>query len=138
MRKIYRYPDSEIKIGINDFYEPIPEDLKDLKEALLMEDGRVMPVGVKEFEVAENKPNTLAEQVARILDNKIFQRATSQSGFDTIEEANDFDIGDEDEPLSGYEITDMSPEEYIQENIPSSGKETVQVPENEPKAEPES
>lgn len=111
----------------------VMEGLKDLKTALLLDDGRVYPVGEKLFSVAENEPNTLAEQVARIIDNSLFKRGMKNQGYETIEEANDFEMDDIDEPLSGYEIEDMPPDNFILPDSTNEQDSTIST-----KAEPES
>lgn len=53
------------------------------------------PVGYKR---QPNMWDIVREQVKRISED------AGREGFDTIEEANDFYMGDDDEPYSGYEV----------------------------------
>lgn len=63
------------------------------------------------FEELEiNKPMTTEERLKRFLLSEQLKRAAENSGFDTPEEANDFDIDDDDNllPLSNYEFEDTA------------------------------
>ena len=54
-----------------------------------------MPLGFK-------KPETLAEQIRRMVKNEMSQAAANQ-GQESFEEADDFDVGDDFDPKSPYE-----------------------------------
>lgn len=57
--------------------------------ALIAKPGRkAIPVGHK-------RPETLAEQVARLVRNSEFARVVAAQGLETFEEADDFDVDDE-------------------------------------------
>lgn len=91
------------------------EELKELVKdvAALCDDGREYPSGEKMFiDVHEGQRNSLKEQVHRILGNYLVQKQISMQGLETMEEADDFEIPDEDpDPISGFEIPDMIEEE---------------------------
>jgi len=70
-----------------------------------------LPLGFK-------KPEILAETVARLVRSEISRQAQLQ-GFETFEEAEDFDVGDDFEPGAPYETyfdpvlnRDISPHEF--------------------------
>lgn len=50
------------------------------------------------------RPPTLAEQVARLVHSEHFKRQMEQSGFETIDEAEDFEVGDDYVPDSPHEL----------------------------------
>lgn len=75
------------------------EDLEKLEEALLLEDGRIVTNPKKRGVCGLNGPKSLKEQVEDILENRIFKRALQDAGYETIDEANDFDIDDEPESI---------------------------------------
>lgn len=66
--------------------------------------GREMPdAKPMEIPVGFKRPETLAEQVQRLVRTQLSQEA-AQSGLETFEEANDFDIADDPiEPGTPYE-----------------------------------
>jgi len=65
----------------------------DKNGALLAKPGRkAIPVGHK-------RPETLAEQVARLVRHSEFARVVAAQGLETFEEADDFDIADDEIPL---------------------------------------
>jgi len=55
-----------------------------------------MPVGF-------SRPPSMQELIARLVDKR-FQQQLSESGFETIDEAEDFDMPDEFEPSSPHEL----------------------------------
>ena len=64
-------------------------------------------------------PETLAEQIRRILRTEQFRASIEAEGHESFEEADDFDVGDDFDPKSPYEedfepavsATQVSPEE---------------------------
>lgn len=110
---------------------PTESEIRELEVALLMDDGREYPSDKKKVVVADDAPNTLQEQIERIIGSYIFQQNMHKQGYETPDEFEDFEI-DETDPLSGYEVQEMV-EEYIPEEI-NSGNEQK----NDMKAEPES
>lgn len=67
-------------------------------------DKTPVEIGVKE------DYDPLAERIQQIVQNEMSKLATKH-GFETLEESDDFDIGDEDEPTSQYELSDLQ-EDY--------------------------
>lgn len=70
-----------------------------------------LPAGFK-------RPETLAEQVQRLVRTSLSRQASEQ-GFETFEESEDFDVGDDVDPASRYETffdpilgRDLSLEEF--------------------------
>lgn len=49
------------------------------------------------------RPPTLAEQVARLVRSERFNQQAREAGFETFEEADDFDVGDDIDPATPYE-----------------------------------
>lgn len=50
------------------------------------------------------RPETLAEQVARLVRNEDFRKAVEKRGFESFEDADDFDVEDDPlDPLTPYE-----------------------------------
>lgn len=91
------------------------EELTALTEALLDDDGKEilnpMPLEVKED---LGRPPTLKEQICRILKGERMKALLEQQGYESFEEADDFDVPDEpEEPISGYEVKDMIPERPV-------------------------
>lgn len=62
-----------------------------------------MPLGFK-------RPPTLQEEIQRIVRIQLSQQAQAE-GFETFEEANDFEMDEDPDPLSPYEVSEMAPEE---------------------------
>lgn len=55
-------------------------------------------------------PETLAQQIQRMVRSELSLRAQAQ-GFESFEEAEDFDVGDDEELSSPYELHDSNFEE---------------------------
>lgn len=128
-RKLHKYDDVE-KMKEDDF--------KKLAGALLMEDGKEYPSAVKMFVDVENPPNTLKEQVERIIGSYLFQQSMKKEGMETIEDFEDFNIADEPEdPISKYEIQDMEEEFLPQEETPPPEEKNDMKAEPEPEEKPE-
>lgn len=95
----------------------VRDKLCSLTEALISEDGLellnpnplVVDIGPKRL--------TLQDQIRRILKHEISKSAYKE-GLETFEEANDFDVPDEDpEPLSGFEYEEMVPDSAPAEKV---------------------
>lgn len=56
-----------------------------------------LPSGMK-------RPETLAQQVARLVRSHELARAASAQGFETLEESEDFDVGDDFDPSTPWEL----------------------------------
>lgn len=62
------------------------------------------------------RPETLQEKMERFLGAMVRERYGSDSQeFETFEESLDFDMADAEEPLSGFEVADDMPEEFLDE-----------------------
>lgn len=57
-----------------------------------------------EVPLAFKRPMTLAEQVRQMVRSEELRRAALQAGMETFEEADDFDVGDDYDPRSPYEM----------------------------------
>lgn len=55
-----------------------------------------LPLGFK-------RPESLAQQVARLVRSELVARAARESGHETFDEADDFAVGDDYDPRSPYE-----------------------------------
>lgn len=55
-----------------------------------------LPAGMK-------KPESLHDQIRRLIKSERLQQALSAQGYETEEEANDFDVGDDYDPSTPYE-----------------------------------
>ena len=92
-------------------------------------------------------PETLAEQVQRLVRSSTIQHEAAQAGFETFEEADDFDVGDDFDPSTPYELTfdpilqkDISPDDFIRNNQQykkqyekALQEQTISTPEKPPK-----
>jgi hypothetical protein len=56
-----------------------------------------------------NRPPTLQEQIKRFIRAELSRQA-ADDGDETFEEADDFDVDEDPDPLSGYEIPEAVPE----------------------------
>lgn len=56
-------------------------------------------------------PETLAQQIQRMVRSELSQRA-AQEGHETFEDADDFDVGEDAELSSPYELTDANFEDH--------------------------
>lgn len=72
-----------------------------------------MPTGMK-------RPETLQEQISRLVRSEHFNRAMGQPDHETYDEADDFDVGEDYDPLSPYEQVfdpilqeDISPADFL-------------------------
>lgn len=88
---------------------PTKEYLESLVESALGKNGKEYPNPTKLFVKGLDYPLTLKEQIKRIIRQEFSQKAIEQ-GFESFEEANDFEVGD-DEPRSNYEL--MEDEEPV-------------------------
>ena len=91
-----------------------------------------------ELAVGLDRPLTLREEMKRFIREEIAQRAQLE-GAESFDEANDFDIEDEDpDPISRYEIPDeMTPEYFeppkgeLNEPLPSGEREVQSTPDTD-------
>lgn len=55
------------------------------------------------------RPPTLQEEIQRLIRVQMSQQARD-TGLETFEEANDFEVDEDPDPLSQYEVVEMAPE----------------------------
>ncbi len=108
------------------------DSLKKLIVAKLDDKGHELLNPEPMFLEATPSPPTLKDQIQRVLKYELAKRA-DMKGFETFEEADDFDMPEED-PISQYEIKEME-EEYPVE--PTDPAELLQPDTPEPPKTPE-
>lgn len=79
------------------------------------------------------RPPTLQEEISRIIRQQMSQQA-SQAGFETFEEADDFVVDDDPDPLSPYEVLEMAPEGPTAGEKLGDDPAPAPAPESPPKA----
>lgn len=96
---------------------PADDELKELIESAILEDGREAPNPTKRFVTVDQRPPTLKEQVERIMANRIIREAIRKQGYETFQESQDFEV-DEDinEFGEGYTVSEMVPEVPIEKS----------------------
>lgn len=99
------------------------QELKALATSYIDDNHHEVPCPQPEELIVSKRPPSLQEQIQRLIKVQLSQQM-GQQGAETWEEANDFDVDDELDPISGFEIHDMIEEEPIPE------------PETEPAPEP--
>ena len=88
-----------------------------------------LPVGIR-------APETLAETVARLVRSEQWNQAMRSQGIETLEEANDFDMEDE-EPWSPHELVyDPVADEHVSADIFKARGETYKAAAEKRKASP--
>jgi hypothetical protein len=115
------------------------EDLEKLTEAILLDDGSIVPSPRKEFIAGLDGPMTLKDQIEGIIGSYLFQKSMHDQGHETLEESEDFDISDE--PNSRLDFNGYDVQEMVEEKVDSSlPLEDTQVEKDDEvmKAEPES
>lgn len=87
------------------------EELMKLDVSLIGSDGKEYPnpKGLT-VDVDPDRPDNLREQIRRIVRTEV-ARAAVQSGYESFEEANDFEVDEDPEFKSAYEFQDMVDEE---------------------------
>lgn len=80
------------------------------------------PVPV-ETETGLKKPESIDQKIKRLIRTEISQKVHEQGG-ESFKDANDFDVDEDPEPISGYEYTEMKPE-FPQSGSPVSEEERV-------------
>lgn len=98
------------------------KELENIQESILHENGMEYPSSKKTFiDIHDGKRNSLKEQVNRIMNNYLIQKELNRQGYETMEEADDFDIPeDESEFKSPYEFDEMTEETYEPHKQPES------------------
>lgn len=109
---------------------PPEDELSKLAKAILDENGFEHGNPIPDVVSAEERPQlSLQQQVLRIMNHHLIKREMTIQGYETEEEANDFDVGDETETSIYQEMDSEAP--AIIDN-----KSDV-VPEGEPLVNPE-
>jgi len=72
-----------------------------------------LPVGMK-------KPESIAEMVQRLVRSSELRRYAESKGAETFEEAEDFDVGDDIDPSTPYEL-EFDP--YLNKEVPKAEKQ---------------
>lgn len=62
-----------------------------------------------EMPLGFSRPPTLQEEIQRIIRIQMSQQAQAE-GFESFEEADDFDVDEDPDPLSPYEVSEMQQE----------------------------
>lgn len=77
------------------------------------------------MKVGFRKPETLAEEVARIMKSSRMMQKIYEEGYETIDDASDFEMDDDLPPLTPYEVQSMQPEYYegVESETPVKGNE---------------
>lgn len=85
---------------------PVIEELRKLSSSRMLEDGREVLNPEQLYLPLNERPFTMIEQIRRVLRQELSKNALNQ-GFESFEEADDFDV-DEDEMVisSNYEVLD--------------------------------
>lgn len=78
-----------------------------------------------ELPVGARRPESLVEQIKRMVRHELSQAGAAQ-GFETFEEADDFDVGDDYDPKSPWELT-ADQEEFSLSKAPPEAKEAAQA-----------
>lgn len=113
---------------------PTEKDIRELKVALLMEDGKEYGSNEELSVTAEEAPKTLREQVERIIGSYLYQHSIQKQGLETIDEFNDFDTGEAG--LDDYEPT--MEEEFFPSVVPDVSETPDDMrTESEPSEQPE-
>lgn len=115
------------------------QTLKDLTSSMIDENFHEVPCPKPEEIVVSKRPPSLKEQIQRLVKTELSEQMRLQD-METFEEANDFDIEDEDAlPMSEYVIHDMVPEEPVPNEKPvpkeKPKNEAEQKPENKEESE---
>lgn len=85
-------------------------------------------------DVGLKRPKSLQEQVREMIKNENFIKGLEQQGIESIKEANDFDVDDEEVITSPYEVSEQPMQEELLEPISDNGEpdEPVQTSTEEP------
>lgn len=104
-------------------------ELKELATSYIDDNYHEVPNPRPEEIIVSKRPPSLQEQIQRLVRTELSNQVASQ-GAETWEEANDFDIPEEIDPISGYEINDMIEEEPIPEPEPEPAEPPSPATEN--------
>lgn len=114
------------------------DELKGLSLSLLDEDGHEVPSPKTMFLPGATEPLSIKEQIQRLMRAELSRQMAAQ-GQETFEEANDFDVPDEDpEPMSNYLLTEDEIPVMKEEVSVESSDNPEDSPEEQPKETTES
>jgi len=101
------------------------------------EKGEEIPDPTKpELPLGFKKPESLAEQVRRLVRSEQVRLAAEKSGHESFDEADDFEVGEDYDPRSPYEeIFDPTSNE-APEVVQELEKRKAKKPKKEPKKDP--
>lgn len=91
-----------------------------LRRSMLDENGHETPNPKPHDLDVGLRPPSLQEQIQRLVRNELSNQVQNQ-GAETFDEANDFDVPEDDDPISPYVIHDMVEEEPIPPANPAEG-----------------
>lgn len=75
------------------------------------------------------KQPSMVEHIRAMVQSEMVRQRAMASGLETFEEADDFDVADDLEPLSGYENDEQfEPRVPVEESPPVEAKESTGVP----------
>lgn len=110
----------------------LADEIEEITSALLDERGHEINNPKPFFVDVTPRPLSLKEQIHRLVRNEL-SVAAADRGFETFEEANDFEVDDDfevEEPISDYTVVDMQPE--FLDNVQDLTEQTT--PETEPES----
>lgn len=100
-------PENKLKVDSNLFNE-----FKKLRRSIIDDNGYEIPNPVPTDLDVGLRPPSLQEQIQRLVRNELSQQMATQ-GAETFEEANDFEMPEDEDPISPYVIHDMVEEEPL-------------------------
>lgn len=84
-----------------------------------------------ELPIGAQRPESLEQMIARMVQNKFVQAEMQDKGLETFEEADDFEVGENTEFTSEHEVKEMQPEYPVVDRR----KKQVEVPVKKEKQE---
>jgi hypothetical protein len=101
--------------------EMVHDVIDGLKKPFLNSKGQEVPDPVPLFvELGLEPEDPIEERIRRIVGSQMFATAAEKAGLETIDDANDFDVGGEDEILTGYEAIVMADDHLIENPVEES------------------
>lgn len=92
------------------------------------EQGRELPDPTPvEIPVGFQRPESLQEQIKRLVRTELSAQAQAE-GFESFEEADDFEVGDDYDPSSPHELDDAQESAPLPELSPKPGEKPVDKP----------
>lgn len=92
-----------------------------------IEDGKeILDSTPKQMPVGFEKPESLVEKIQRLVRSERLAQAAQEMGMETPEEADDFDIGDDYDPRSPYELDFDQEQIQLRENVNAENPEYIE------------